>query len=155
MKRRGGGEKKRRGEERKRRRRGVTHLHTSQLIVTRALRLSFFLLPSLLAHYASPSSFFLLPSSISGNAGFDVPRTFAFCEDNSVIGTPFYLMDFVKGGEERGGKGKRGKGKRGKDTRKRGKGKDISHTKGYACASLVCPCVSLCFFAFMYVRTRS
>jgi hypothetical protein len=52
-------------------------------------------------------------------------------------------MDFVKGGEERGGKGKRGKGKRGKDTRKRGKGKDISHTKGYACASLVCPCVSL------------
>jgi aminoglycoside phosphotransferase (APT) family kinase protein len=26
-----------------------------------------------------------------------VPRTYALCEDESIIGTPFYLMEFVKG----------------------------------------------------------
>jgi aminoglycoside phosphotransferase (APT) family kinase protein len=30
-------------------------------------------------------------------SGFPVPRTYVLCEDNSVIGTPFYIMDFVRG----------------------------------------------------------
>jgi aminoglycoside phosphotransferase (APT) family kinase protein len=29
--------------------------------------------------------------------GVPVPRTYALCEDESVIGTPFYVMDFVSG----------------------------------------------------------
>src|SRR5258708_873499 len=29
--------------------------------------------------------------------GVPVPRTYALCEDASVIGTPFYVMDFVEG----------------------------------------------------------
>jgi len=32
-----------------------------------------------------------------GKAGFPVPRTFALCEDDSVIGTAFYVMDCVHG----------------------------------------------------------
>src|SRR5437588_916053 len=32
-----------------------------------------------------------------GRAGFPVPRTFVLCEDDSVIGTAFYLMDCVHG----------------------------------------------------------
>ncbi len=32
-----------------------------------------------------------------GHAGFPVPRTFALCEDDSVIGTAFYVMDCVHG----------------------------------------------------------
>src|SRR2546423_6750689 len=31
------------------------------------------------------------------NSGVPVPRTFALCEDEAVIGTPFYLMEFVEG----------------------------------------------------------
>ncbi|MEX2479640.1 MAG: phosphotransferase [Gammaproteobacteria bacterium] len=31
------------------------------------------------------------------DAGFPVPRTFALCEDESVIGTMFYVMDMVEG----------------------------------------------------------
>ncbi|KAH0841103.1 hypothetical protein AYO21_06595 [Fonsecaea monophora] len=29
--------------------------------------------------------------------GFPVPRVYTLCEDSSVIGTPFYVMEFVKG----------------------------------------------------------
>ncbi|KAG8162201.1 hypothetical protein KVR01_007966 [Diaporthe batatas] len=29
--------------------------------------------------------------------GFPVPKVFDLCEDSSIIGTPFYLMEFVKG----------------------------------------------------------
>eukprot|EP01062_Namystynia_karyoxenos_P080978 TRINITY_DN8820_c0_g1_i2.p1 TRINITY_DN8820_c0_g1~~TRINITY_DN8820_c0_g1_i2.p1 ORF type:complete len:364 (+),score=104.90 TRINITY_DN8820_c0_g1_i2:87-1094(+) len=32
-----------------------------------------------------------------GQRGFPVPRVHFLCEDNAVIGTPFYVMDFVKG----------------------------------------------------------
>ena len=32
-----------------------------------------------------------------GKSGFPVPRTFALCEDDSVIGTAFYIMDCVHG----------------------------------------------------------
>jgi len=32
-----------------------------------------------------------------GKAGFPVPRTFVLCEDDSVIGTAFYVMDCVHG----------------------------------------------------------
>src|SRR5262244_610083 len=32
-----------------------------------------------------------------GKSGFPVPRTFALCEDDSVIGTAFYVMDYVEG----------------------------------------------------------
>src|SRR5882672_7408921 len=32
-----------------------------------------------------------------GQTGFPVPRTFALCEDASVIGTAFYVMDCVHG----------------------------------------------------------
>src|SRR5207248_2433461 len=32
-----------------------------------------------------------------GKTGFPVPRTFALCEDDAVIGTAFYLMDCVHG----------------------------------------------------------
>jgi aminoglycoside phosphotransferase (APT) family kinase protein len=32
-----------------------------------------------------------------GGAGFPVPRMRALCEDASVIGTPFYVMDFLEG----------------------------------------------------------
>ncbi len=32
-----------------------------------------------------------------GTAGFPVPRTFALCEDESVAGTPFFVMDCVEG----------------------------------------------------------
>ena len=32
-----------------------------------------------------------------GKTGFPVPRTFALCEDDSVIGTAFYVMDCVHG----------------------------------------------------------
>src|SRR5437773_184841 len=32
-----------------------------------------------------------------GKSGFPVPRTFALCEDDSVIGTAFYVMDCVHG----------------------------------------------------------
>src|SRR5262245_556470 len=32
-----------------------------------------------------------------GKTGFPVPRTFALCEDDSVIGTVFYVMDCVHG----------------------------------------------------------
>ena len=138
MKRRGEEEekRKRRGKavERKRRRRGkeekkrkggeeeVAHLHTPQQIITRALRLSFSLLPS-------PFSLLL-----SGNAGFDVPRTFAFCEDNDVIGTPFYLMDFVKGGEDKGEMGE-GRG---------GRGETLATRSAYPLCVFVCPCVHVC-----------
>ena len=30
-------------------------------------------------------------------AGFPAPKTFALCEDADVIGTPFFIMDFVEG----------------------------------------------------------
>ena len=32
-----------------------------------------------------------------GSAGFPVPRVHGLCEDESVIGTPFYVMDLVEG----------------------------------------------------------
>src|SRR5438094_4830234 len=32
-----------------------------------------------------------------GGIGFPVPRTYALCEDDSVIGTAFYVMDCVHG----------------------------------------------------------
>src|SRR6266511_6001075 len=32
-----------------------------------------------------------------GKTGFPVPRTYALCEDDGVIGTAFYLMDCVHG----------------------------------------------------------
>ena len=32
-----------------------------------------------------------------GGAGFPVPRPRCFCGDETVIGSPFYLMDFVDG----------------------------------------------------------
>ena len=32
-----------------------------------------------------------------GAQGFPVPRVYALCEDESVIGTPFYVMDMVPG----------------------------------------------------------
>ncbi|MBL8587754.1 MAG: phosphotransferase family protein, partial [Methylobacteriaceae bacterium] len=32
-----------------------------------------------------------------GGAGFPVPRVHALCEDEGVIGSAFYLMDFVEG----------------------------------------------------------
>eukprot|EP01102_Stenamoeba_stenopodia_P013191 TRINITY_DN424_c0_g1_i11.p1 TRINITY_DN424_c0_g1~~TRINITY_DN424_c0_g1_i11.p1 ORF type:complete len:370 (-),score=78.04 TRINITY_DN424_c0_g1_i11:165-1274(-) len=32
-----------------------------------------------------------------GATGFPVPKVLAFCDDNSVIGTPFYVMNFVEG----------------------------------------------------------
>lgn len=32
-----------------------------------------------------------------GNAGFKVPKMHVLCEDESVIGTSFYVMDFVQG----------------------------------------------------------
>ena len=32
-----------------------------------------------------------------GGQGFPVPRVYALCEDDSVIGTPFYVMDMVAG----------------------------------------------------------
>src|SRR5437879_1041718 len=32
-----------------------------------------------------------------GTTGFPVPRTYALCEDASVIGTAFYIMDCVHG----------------------------------------------------------
>jgi len=35
--------------------------------------------------------------SALGPLGFPVPRTFANCEDDSVIGTAFFIMDFVDG----------------------------------------------------------
>jgi aminoglycoside phosphotransferase (APT) family kinase protein len=35
--------------------------------------------------------------SALGGAGFPVPRMRALCEDPSVIGTPFYVMDFLEG----------------------------------------------------------
>lgn len=35
--------------------------------------------------------------SALGQTGFPVPKMHGLCEDESVIGTPFYVMDFVKG----------------------------------------------------------
>src|SRR5215210_833724 len=35
--------------------------------------------------------------SALGAAGFPVPRAFALCEDEEIIGTPFYVMDMVEG----------------------------------------------------------
>ncbi len=35
--------------------------------------------------------------SALGPTGFPVPRTYALCEDESVIGTAFFVMDFVEG----------------------------------------------------------
>ena len=32
-----------------------------------------------------------------GGAGFPVPRVYGLCEDEGVIGTPFYVMDMVEG----------------------------------------------------------
>src|SRR5881409_3737120 len=32
-----------------------------------------------------------------GTTGFPVPRTFALCEDDAIIGTAFYIMDCVHG----------------------------------------------------------
>lgn len=32
-----------------------------------------------------------------GGQGFPVPKTYALCEDDSVIGTMFFIMDFVEG----------------------------------------------------------
>lgn len=32
-----------------------------------------------------------------GNTGFEVPQMHILCEDDAVIGTPFYIMEFVKG----------------------------------------------------------
>ncbi|MBI1366954.1 MAG: phosphotransferase [Alphaproteobacteria bacterium] len=32
-----------------------------------------------------------------GRVGFPVPRTFALCEDESVIGTAFFIMEFMEG----------------------------------------------------------
>ena len=32
-----------------------------------------------------------------GSQGFPVPRVYALCEDESVVGTPFYVMDMVPG----------------------------------------------------------
>ena len=29
--------------------------------------------------------------------GVPVPRMLAYCEDASIVGTPFYLMDFLQG----------------------------------------------------------
>jgi aminoglycoside phosphotransferase (APT) family kinase protein len=35
--------------------------------------------------------------STLGTLGYPVPRTYGLCEDESVIGTPFFLMDMVEG----------------------------------------------------------
>jgi aminoglycoside phosphotransferase (APT) family kinase protein len=35
--------------------------------------------------------------SALGGAGFPVPRVHGLCEDESIIGTPFYVMDLVEG----------------------------------------------------------
>jgi aminoglycoside phosphotransferase (APT) family kinase protein len=35
--------------------------------------------------------------SAMGSQGFPVPRVYALCEDDSVLGTPFYVMDMVAG----------------------------------------------------------
>jgi len=35
--------------------------------------------------------------SALGQQGFPVPRTYGLCEDDAVIGTPFFLMDMVDG----------------------------------------------------------
>ena len=35
--------------------------------------------------------------SALGAEGFPVPRTYALCEDDSVIGTAFFIMDFIEG----------------------------------------------------------
>jgi aminoglycoside phosphotransferase (APT) family kinase protein len=35
--------------------------------------------------------------SALSKAGFPAPRMYILCEDESVIGTPFYVMDFIKG----------------------------------------------------------
>jgi aminoglycoside phosphotransferase (APT) family kinase protein len=35
--------------------------------------------------------------SALGPLGFPVPRTFGLCEDNEVVGTPFFIMDMVEG----------------------------------------------------------
>ena len=32
-----------------------------------------------------------------GKTGFPVPKTYALCEDDSVIGTTFFIMDFMEG----------------------------------------------------------
>lgn len=34
---------------------------------------------------------------VLGLVGFEVPKMHVLCEDESVLGTPFYLMDFVEG----------------------------------------------------------
>ncbi|TYK52577.1 phosphotransferase family protein [Actinomadura decatromicini] len=36
-------------------------------------------------------------TALGGGTGVPVPRTLAFCADPSVLGAPFYLMDFVDG----------------------------------------------------------
>lgn len=35
--------------------------------------------------------------SISNSARIPIPRPIALCEDDTVIGTPFYIMEFVEG----------------------------------------------------------
>lgn len=35
--------------------------------------------------------------SALGGVGFPVPRMRALCEDSSIVGTPFYVMDFLEG----------------------------------------------------------
>ena len=37
-----------------------------------------------------------------GAQGFPVPRVYGLCEDESVIGTPFYVMDMVAGPDRLG-----------------------------------------------------
>jgi aminoglycoside phosphotransferase (APT) family kinase protein len=32
-----------------------------------------------------------------GKVGFEVPTMHVLCEDNDVIGTPFYIMEFCEG----------------------------------------------------------
>jgi len=36
------------------------------------------------------------PTTMS-NRAVPVPTPFALCEDNSVIGTPFYIMEYLEG----------------------------------------------------------
>jgi len=40
---------------------------------------------------------FLIMNSLFKIKDFPVPETYFLCEDNSIIGTPFYLMKFIKG----------------------------------------------------------
>ena len=32
-----------------------------------------------------------------GRVNFPVPRVYLLCEDDSIVGAPFYIMEFVRG----------------------------------------------------------